>query len=387
MDLPSKSVNINGDAVSIELMVVIMESLQLERPNLFEFLKIIGSDISTNKQDVARMIRQMIRDDYGNYSNEAISKRNNTKFDSVDGKTDAFLPSAPLINMEKLSIDSNLDFLPPPIPTMRTDSATAAYMLAMTLEEEERKARENFFCHICQDEHPINGSFTLDCSHRFCQEGLTGYICSKINNNQVTEEDLICPFVGCQTAISHVTVKACTKDVGDIQTFDKYDRFATDHYIEKEILQGNVTRCPNQQCVYAFQWRPDGRSVHFECPLCKQNFCLNCSIPGVQGSVGPGHQPYSCSQQIQRMREVAAEKAKFEEWKVLNARANELFEQTIHNNGWRRCPSCASVIERNQGCDHMTCKQCKCNFCYICGKFDRQTPTNRGDCGSTCRSR
>lgn len=34
--------------------------------------------------------------------------------------------------------------------------------------------------------------------------------------------------------------------------------------------------------------------------------------------------------------------------------------------GWRRCNTCHSMVEHNQGCIHMTCK-CKAQFCYICG--------------------
>jgi hypothetical protein len=34
--------------------------------------------------------------------------------------------------------------------------------------------------------------------------------------------------------------------------------------------------------------------------------------------------------------------------------------------GWRRCPGCESMVERNAGCNHMTCR-CRTEFCYVCG--------------------
>ncbi|KAF2396727.1 hypothetical protein EJ06DRAFT_483040 [Trichodelitschia bisporula] len=34
--------------------------------------------------------------------------------------------------------------------------------------------------------------------------------------------------------------------------------------------------------------------------------------------------------------------------------------------GWQRCAKCLQMVEKTEGCDHMTC-QCKYEFCYVCG--------------------
>lgn len=31
------------------------------------------------------------------------------------------------------------------------------------------------------------------------------------------------------------------------------------------------------------------------------------------------------------------------------------------------CPGCKSIIEKSEGCNHMTCDQCRTHFCYRCG--------------------
>lgn len=32
----------------------------------------------------------------------------------------------------------------------------------------------------------------------------------------------------------------------------------------------------------------------------------------------------------------------------------------------KECPKCQSTIEKNGGCNHMTCKKCKGEFCWVC---------------------
>jgi hypothetical protein len=147
-------------------------------------------------------------------------------------------------------------------------------------------------------------------------------------------------------------------------------------------------RCPNERCSYAFQWNPDAGAVAFACLSCKEQYCLNCDVAGGAGHVGPGHAPLSCEQQVEKQRTDAEAKRLFDEWKEQNAQADALFEKMVRDNGWKKCPHCSVAVERNGGCDHMTCRVCRCSFCYLCGKYDSSNPTSsRGCCGSRCSRR
>lgn len=47
--------------------------------------------------------------------------------------------------------------------------------------------------------------------------------------------------------------------------------------------------------------------------------------------------------------------------------------------GWKICPTCSTMVERRDGCRHMTC-HCGEEFCYRCGGFWRL-------CMSRCEGR
>jgi hypothetical protein len=54
-------------------------------------------------------------------------------------------------------------------------------------------------------------------------------------------------------------------------------------------------------------------------------------------------------------------------------------EALAKKKGWKKCPGCGWILERTEGCLHMTCR-CKAEWCYACGR-------EWGVCGSTCGRR
>lgn len=103
---------------------------------------------------------------------------------------------------------------------------------------------------------------------------------------------------------------------------------------------------------------------------------------------GPAHPGLSCQEQIELMLKEKEVATKYKEWQNLNSKAQQLFDAYVKLEGnIKPCPNCKAVIVRSEGCDHMTCRVCKCNFCYICGKYDKKNYLNRGDCGVRCQNK
>ncbi len=52
------------------------------------------------------------------------------------------------------------------------------------------------------------------------------------------------------------------------------------------------------------------------------------------------------------------------QWMIKNSTESENMTWIMANT--KCCPKCEKPIEKNQGCNHMTCSQCRNEFCWIC---------------------
>ncbi len=62
-------------------------------------------------------------------------------------------------------------------------------------------------CNICVGDVKIMDTFSLDCSHRFCNECWSDYIISTINNKSFNSIFITCPGHICQTPIKNIYIK------------------------------------------------------------------------------------------------------------------------------------------------------------------------------------
>lgn len=40
----------------------------------------------------------------------------------------------------------------------------------------------------------------------------------------------------------------------------------------------------------------------------------------------------------------------------------------VGKDTYKQCPNCSSIIEKSEGCNHMTCINCNYQFCWLCLK-------------------
>ena len=105
----------------------------------------------------------------------------------------------------------------------------------------------------------------------------------------------------------------------------------------------NILWCPQKGCNLIIE-KPEYNFLGSITCSCGFEFCLKCQ--------DEEHKPAPC--ELVKM------------WRDKETSDKE-------NNLWikantKPCPKCKTSIEKNQGCMHMTCSNCKYDFCWLCLK-------------------
>jgi hypothetical protein len=319
-------------------------------------------------------------------------------FDAFDDSSFASDPTAITKSKSTDPFDS-LNVLPLKSASSHYSSAIAeesSFYNPFYFREQDKKKVHHFSCPICLNtKSAIDGSIEMqNCSHRFCFPCMRQYLTSKINSREIKDTQLICPSgKNCCEKISLTMIQG----VVDTVTWEKYQEYSTQSLMEYECYYGLGLRCPNHLCknIFFFESLEEKKQsledkdngYNFYCNPrlngCNQTFCISCKA--VFSQVAPSHLPYSCKEYATRLLNHPDERQRYEIWKKLftltpNSHDGQ-FQQLIAKEGLRSCPVCSVMIQKTEGCDHMHCTLCNCNFCYVCGKFNQHNPIKRGDCG------
>ena len=190
------------------------------------------------------------------------------------------------------------------------------------------KNNKHFFCDLCieemtEEEKKRNEIF---CGHLFCSDCYLNYFMDKINNNKVGK--IMCMQHKCTYELDKDFIVSHLNE--DKTLINKYQKFKlrSDLYNDP-----NVKFCPIKDCEsYAIK---EGDNKYVTC-LEGHKFCFTC--------LKEWHGKKKCQDEID---------IDFKKWKK-----NKIVKQ---------CPNCKMWTEKNLGCNHMTCAECKYQWCWLCG--------------------
>ena len=189
-------------------------------------------------------------------------------------------------------------------------------------------------CTICGD--IINGiELKAPCGHYFDTD------CMERMFKSASKDESLYPPRCCLTAIPTASVR---QHLGAMIMMD-FDKKS----LEFETPAGSRVYCHRPQCS-AFLGSSSFTPSPMRCSGCSSVTCGSCKRAC--------HGDRACS-----------ESAEMEEHE-LSQMAADLHQK----NGWTRCYSCHHLVEKSEGCYHITC-MCKAQFCYLCG-----TPWKECDC-------
>jgi hypothetical protein len=244
-----------------------------------------------------------------------------------------------------------------------TNEQPDAVRIAGNLRREQREEREAFIhvleqqvpqlpggsgnaprrCTICQEQRPENQFLRLSCGHNVAcvgclrsslviglrEQGTDTCTCPQCLT-KFTDNDLrnMAPAQNAQA------IRVMLRGIDERQIF---------------LRQPNVKQCVTRDCSHAFI--PQQGQLTFTCPDCTGHYCIQCNL---------NHDPRTipCARATAlkdaRERELAARKKTGEDelkiWLAEHAKP---------------CPRCHANVEKNEGCNHMTCR-CGHEFCWIC---------------------
>jgi len=108
----------------------------------------------------------------------------------------------------------------------------------------------------------------------------------------------------------------------------------------------NLRWCPAPNCEYAVDCAITSKQLNTIVPTvictCGHHFCFGCG--------SNDHQPCPCAL-VKKWIKKCEDDSETANWISANT---------------KECPKCVATIEKNGGCNHMTCRKCKHEFCWVC---------------------
>lgn len=200
-------------------------------------------------------------------------------------------------------------------------------------------------CEVClSDDSEINFAL-LSCQHIFCRGCLGNMldICIREKNSAQFK----CPNPACGHILNEQDVRRITL------SNQKLSIFSDIKAKEWLAIEQNAKHCPTPDCPYSFiNDNPENQKI--TCPSCDAKYCSNCLAnheEEVSCQVAKQQSEAQQARQNQGARQARLNEQAFERWR---------------NQHTKECPRCHAVIQKNGGCNHMTCQACRYDFCWEC---------------------
>jgi len=220
-------------------------------------------------------------------------------------------------------------------------------------DDEDHEGKEEKECLICMDDFwwPGKRGYQLKCGCLYCKACLRGNYDVLINDGKVLK--LTCPNPTCAAAVEE-------DDLKNILTNKQFVRYQQFYLLASLRNDPTVRWCPKIGCETAAHGSEE--DCHMKCSSCSTEFCWKCNLEWHEG--------------------ITCERAKrqAQKGKKKMTRAERKAERYIKKKA-RPCPRCKTPIQKNDGCNHMTCQGCRHQFCWICmGEFQGYDHFSTGKC-------
>lgn len=196
---------------------------------------------------------------------------------------------------------------------------------------------EKIFCEICFESYSKSRITKLvECEHYYCNDCWCSYLTNKIVDDGVGSM-IYCPETSCDVLVDSLIVCRLLKD--NKKALKTYNYLVSDNFVTKN---GLIKWCPAPDCPNAIKVETaDAKPTLCHCGCL---FCFSCCENW--------HSPVRCKL-LKKWLKKCQDDSETANWMSSNT---------------KDCPKCFSTIEKNGGCNHMICRKCKYDFCWMCLK-------------------
>lgn len=175
---------------------------------------------------------------------------------------------------------------------------------------------------------------TSSCRHEanVCKPCVSASITSQLDTKVWTRID--CPISGCDELLEYGDIQA----FADPQIFARYFEFT----FQAAQADSNFQRCRTPGCNSGQQCFPEDTIMH--CRECRHSTCITCDTEM--------HHGVSCAEKSAE-RQTTQQSGELATTKYLEKRA-------------KKCPGCSAPTVKTGGCDHIRCKSCRHEYCWLC---------------------
>lgn len=188
-------------------------------------------------------------------------------------------------------------------------------------------------CPVCVTVQSTDKFHALSCQHSFCRDCWAMHF--EIQIGQGISTQIECMEQRCDVRVPEDLVLTL---LNRPMLRDKYQQFTFADYVKSHP---ELRFCPGPNCQSIIRSQ-DISPKKAVCRMCKTAFCFRCGTDY--------HAPTDC-QIIRKWLTKCADDSET---------ANYISAHT------KDCPKCHICIEKNGGCNHMQCFNCKHDFCWMC---------------------
>lgn len=272
--------------------------------------------------------------------------------------------SAVLFNWYQSIKEHVYGFIDQPLPLSECQAPVAELVNALTDYDRLRKRHlfetSYVYCDVCCRE--LLGAECeqlTPCGHVFCKECCRSYLCLQVQEGAL--DRLKCLADDCQSTIAGQQLRSILGP----DLFARYDQLSLSRGLDS---MADIVQCPRPDCgAPVLTDGPESKMA--SCALCHLPFCLYCKK--VFHGVAPCSFSLGDKKRIVEEYKTATGEVKAKMEKRYGKQALQRLVEESMSEEWigehsKACPHCRMGIEKNDGCNKMSCSKCGTYFCWLC---------------------